>query len=124
MKDVSRRANPGTWAVNGSLLGLCLGLLCCVYVLDSSMPPPGIRAEVLLLGLLVVPPFLGGAGGFVLALANSRRAPREQATRLPAAVETAARERFNAPRLEGTNQGEGGPDGRATPSREGLTGAD
>jgi hypothetical protein len=40
---------------------------------------------------------------------------------VPAYVEAAARERFNAPRPEGLSQGAGGQSGRVTTDRTSLT---
>jgi hypothetical protein len=125
MKDVSHhRLRPGFWAIMGSLLGFGFGLHCCLDDHVRSTMPPGTRGEVLFLGLFVAPPLLGGAVDIVLALINNSRAPDEQSTQLPAGVDEAARERFNAPRPRESEEGAGGPDERVAPDREGLMGAD
>jgi hypothetical protein len=131
MKDVSRRADPGTWAATGMLLG-CLFWYVAAWaplfesagLLPSEVVHPLLYNELGSSTVLLMPPLVGGSVGFLLAHWCNRRAARYITRQLPAGVEEAARECFHAPQLDQGAQSPGGPDERVAPDREGLQGAD
>jgi hypothetical protein len=119
MKDVSRRVSPRAWAGYGALLGLCFGFLCCGGLVGIDGLTSGQGVEFLVGGLVTFA-LLGVVGGHFLALLTNIVAPSDPPMQLPASLEEAARERFNARAHKEGVPGAGGPDERVAPDREGL----
>jgi hypothetical protein len=122
MKDVSRSTASLDWIAIGCWLAALSTYILCAYFVGFFLrrSPAG---NVVLWFIMAIP-FLGGAVAFVLVLSSNQHAPRDSLPRLPAGVEAAARQRFNAPRPSGGSEGVSGPDERIVPDREGLQGAD